>query len=237
MPPANSALRLRWRWCGGDRRRDVRPGGGDELPPRGAVVMCSKTIPQVGQAGGEGREDAVDEHRLAVEDVDVRVGDLAVDEERHPGGGHRLEDRHDPGDIGDAGGGVGRRVRRVELDRGQHMIAMPGDQVGGVAGVGQVGGHQRGEAGPRGGDHAVAIRRGERRRRHRHLEVGHDDRAGELARGERCDRRAACRRRAGGRASRRGGAGSAWPSLADTASACPAQPAGHCLLRSAGAHS
>ncbi len=148
MPPANSALRLRWRWCGRDRRGDVRTGVGDEGGGVGRRDMLEDD-PQLGQAAGERREHPVDEHRLAVEDVDIRVGDLAVDEERHPAPGHRFEHRHDTGDVGDAGGRVGRRVGRIELDRGQHAGGVAGDDVGGVGRVGQVGGHQRGEAAAR----------------------------------------------------------------------------------------
>ena len=35
------------------------------------------------EVGEQGRQGALDKNRLAIEDVDVRVGHLAVDEERH----------------------------------------------------------------------------------------------------------------------------------------------------------
>ena len=47
-------------------------------------------------------EHAIDEDRLAIEDVDVGIGDLAMDEQRHADPLHRLERRMKRADVGDA---------------------------------------------------------------------------------------------------------------------------------------
>src|SRR3546814_955240 len=46
---------------------------------------------QFGEVAAERDGGALDEHRLAVEDVDLRVGHLAVDEERHVDTLHPLD--------------------------------------------------------------------------------------------------------------------------------------------------
>ena len=64
----------------GDRRRRARPGVGTYCAPS-FVVTCSSTIFSSGKSRRSGDQVALDEHRLAIEHVDRRIGDLAVDEQ------------------------------------------------------------------------------------------------------------------------------------------------------------
>jgi hypothetical protein len=54
------------------------------------VVTCSSTTFSRGDRH-QRRQDAVDEHRFAVEDVDIGIGDFAVDEQRHSDRLHPLQ--------------------------------------------------------------------------------------------------------------------------------------------------
>ena len=81
----------------GDRRREIR---------RRSATYCDRLLggdvlehdAQFGQPAAQRVEHPVDEHRLAVEDIDLRVGHLAVDQQRHADLRHALEHRHDPVD-------------------------------------------------------------------------------------------------------------------------------------------
>jgi hypothetical protein len=132
---------------------------------------------------------ALDEHRLTVEHVDIGIGDLAVDAEDHANRLHPLEHRREVREVGDAMRGVGRRVRGIELGRGEHPLGLTAREFAGIGGVGEIGGHQRREIRvrrQRGEDPlAVATRLLDRDDRRR--EVGHHDRARELACGVRRD--------------------------------------------------
>ncbi len=77
---------------------------------------------EAGQALHQRRQHAFDEARLAVEHVDLGVGDLAMDEKRHADGLHALQHRHDTRDIGHAHGRIGRGIGGVELGRGEHAL-------------------------------------------------------------------------------------------------------------------
>ena len=135
-------------------------------------------------------EHPVDEHRLAVEDVDVGIGHLAVHQQRHADPLHRLEGGAGLRDVGDPGVGVGGGAGRVELDRPHHpAFGRPQDLVG-RGDVGQVERHQRLEvaAGRQGGQDPLAVGQRLRDRGDRRLQVGHDDRAGELRRARAGDR-------------------------------------------------
>ncbi|MPL73085.1 hypothetical protein SDC9_18878 [bioreactor metagenome] len=129
-------------------------------------------------------EHALDEHRLAVEDVDGRVGDLAMHAQRQADLGHRLEHAAHLVEVAHARGRVGGRPGRIELDRGDDARGRGGGDIGGVGLFGQVERHQRGEAhlGGQGRKDALAIGCGLRAGHHRRHQVRHDDRAGEMAR-------------------------------------------------------
>lgn len=135
---------------------------------------------------------AIDEHLLAVEQVDRRIRHLAVHEQRHPDFLHRLERlRALAEQVGHAGVRVRRRARRIEL-HAVHAAAFAcaADFVGGRV-VGQVQRHQRLErhAGRHRGQDALAVGLRLRGRRDGRLQVRHDDRAAELAGGVRQDGR------------------------------------------------
>ena len=66
-----------------DRRGDVRTAGVDEVHRVGRRNMFEHNL-QRGEVADEARQDALDKHRLAVEDIDVAVGHFAVHEQRHP---------------------------------------------------------------------------------------------------------------------------------------------------------
>jgi hypothetical protein len=126
----------------GDRRRDIRAGGFDE----GHRFLCRGVLEhdlEPLHLTQQRCEDALDEHRLAVEHVDRGVGHLAVDAEHHADVLHPLEHAADIGDVGHAAGRVGRRAGRIELGRGERAIGKAGGKIVRVGGVGQVAGHQR----------------------------------------------------------------------------------------------
>src|SRR3546814_16719745 len=78
--------------------------------------VCSSDLdPEFGKVAYQARQRAIDEHRLAIEDVDRRIGHFAVDQERHTGALHRLEHGAEIAEIGDAVRRIGRRSeeRRV----------------------------------------------------------------------------------------------------------------------------
>ena len=89
------------------------------------------------------RQIALDEHRLAVEDVDLGIDVLAVHQERHADLFHALQHAHDLLVVGDAGGRIGGGVGRIELHAGEHAVAEAALDVVGVGVVGEVAGHQR----------------------------------------------------------------------------------------------
>ena len=67
------------------------PRASDEIGGVGGGDMLEAPIFRPGKSRDQRREHAVDEHRLAVEDVDLGIGHLAVDEQRHADPLHRLE--------------------------------------------------------------------------------------------------------------------------------------------------
>ena len=153
------------------------------------------------------RQHLVEEHRLAVEDVDVGIGHLAMDQERHAGLLHRLEAAGDLVHRGDAVRRVGRGMRGIELGRDPHALAAcraparPDRR----RRSGSRSSAARTSARPEPLCGFVAIGRGLGDPGHRRHQVGHDDGAGELARGMHGAGLPASARRADGRASRRDG--------------------------------
>ena len=63
----------------GDRRRDVWPGAVDESGGFGGGDMFEHHF-QRRKIGDQTRQHPLDEHRLAIEHVDRRIGHLAVDQ-------------------------------------------------------------------------------------------------------------------------------------------------------------
>jgi hypothetical protein len=142
---------------------------------------------QLREVGADRLQVTLDEHRLAVEDVDLRIDHLAMHQQRQPDRLHPVQDRADLGQVAHAAMRVGGGARRVQLHRGQHALLLAAGKVVGVGALGQIGGHQRGEAcavGQRRQD-AVAISPGVGSGHHRRRQVRHDDGAGEMRRGVR----------------------------------------------------
>src|SRR3546814_5486274 len=65
-----------------DRGRDRRRTTGYKFRRFDRRYMLKYDL-EVGQFAHERREDAIDKNRLAVEDIDRRLGHLAMDKERH----------------------------------------------------------------------------------------------------------------------------------------------------------
>ena len=116
MPPAKIALRFMSRCCG-VMVAATFSGARSTKAAASCVVMCSSTIFSFGKRFTSGAERAVDEHRLAIEDVDLGVGHLAVDQQRQARALHRLEHRVALAQVGHARVGIRRGARRVVLHR------------------------------------------------------------------------------------------------------------------------
>ena len=124
----------------------MRPACAFTTATPSAVVTCSEHHLEAGKSARSGSNTST-KRASRSNDVDLGPGHLAVDEERHP----RLPSRREPEHGGDRGhaelncGGM----RRIEFDRRQQSsVGMAGDDVGGISAVGEIGGHQRGEAHP-----------------------------------------------------------------------------------------
>ena len=79
---------------GRDGAADLRRGAFDEVD----AVLRRQMLEDEAQAGKllhPFRQVAIDERRLAIENIDVRVGILAMHEERHADLFHALQDAHD----------------------------------------------------------------------------------------------------------------------------------------------
>ena len=145
------------------------------------VVMCSKTIFRPGKVAAQRDQLAVDEHALAVEQVDLAVGHLAVHQQRHAGALHGLQGGVGQAQVGHTGIAVGGGAGRVKLDSHHPCRLGPHDFLGWQA-VGQVERHQRLEiqAVRQRREDALAVGLGLGRGGDRRLQVGHHDGAGKL---------------------------------------------------------
>ena len=169
----------------GDRRGHVVARLADEV--RG--VLGGDVLEhhlQRGKALGQRAQAPVDELLLAIEDVDVRIGDLTVHEEQHPVLGQRFEHRIEGIELGDRRVGVGGRSRWIELHC-RHASSRGVRDVCRRREVGQVERHQRLERGASRARSEDSVAVGHRLARcpHRRHEVRHHDRASEAARGRR----------------------------------------------------
>ena len=86
-----------------------------------------------------------DKARLAVENIDGRIGHFTVHQQRQADFLHLLEQRVNAGHVADAVAGVGGGVGRIQLGGGKHPLLETADQFTGRQRVGQVTGHQRSE--------------------------------------------------------------------------------------------
>ncbi len=105
--------------------------------------MCSNTTFSAGKSRRSGAITRSMKHLFAIEQIDRRISDLAVHEQRHAGFLHRLERLRALAEIRHARVGVRRRAGRIELQAvHETALACPADLVGrGV--VGQIKRHQR----------------------------------------------------------------------------------------------
>ncbi|CAM2144453.1 hypothetical protein PT2222_160049 [Paraburkholderia tropica] len=146
---------------------------------------------QAREVAAQRRHHAVDEDLLAIEQVDVGARHLTVHEQRHAHFLHRFERLRALADVGHARVRICGRARRIQLHAMHETARLRAANFLGRRVVGQVQRHQRLELQARGQrrEDAVAIRGSQLGRRDRRLEVRHDDRAAELARRVRQDRR------------------------------------------------
>ena len=121
---------------------------------------CSRMKRRPGNCRDPLRQIALDEHGLAVENVDLGIDVLAVHQERHVDLFHALQHAHDLAVVGDAGGRVGGGVGGIELHPGEHAVLEAALDVVGIGVVGEVAGDQRPEG------------RARRQRRHDALAIG-----------------------------------------------------------------
>ncbi len=167
---------------GGDRSGDVAAAAADVFDP----LLGGDMLHHHAQAGGSAADRVkhrVDKHCLAVEDIDVRARDLAMNAERQPDLGHFFQHAPHLVEIAHAGIRVGGRPGRVELDRAHQPGFGGGGHVVRVGGFGEIKRHQRGEI------HALRQRRhdpgaiggGAGAGDHRRHQVRHHDGTGEMA--------------------------------------------------------
>ena len=170
-------------------------GGGRERAAPGHVVgrILRRDVLehhfQFGEVAAQRLHHGIDEHRLAVEDVDLAVGHLAMHQQQQARALHRLERGGGLADVGDPGVAVRRGARWVELERDHARRLCAPDLVGRRV-VGEVQRHQRLEIRARAVDRprrqdAFAVSDGGGSGGHRRPQVGHHDGPAELARSER----------------------------------------------------
>ena len=142
------AFRLRTRWWTVSVAASSRRAA-DVVDALGRGDMLQHDA-QLGQPAAQRLEHAVDEHRLAVEDVDLRVRHLAVDAERQADLGHALQHGHDAIEVAHA---RARSWSWPPPDRASppgRARSRPRPRRPRVGGFGQVERHQRRKAGPSG---------------------------------------------------------------------------------------
>ncbi len=127
---AGDARRMRPHDVGGLRRRHVFDNGF-----------------QAGVPFKERQQRPLHEHRFAVENIDRRIGGLAMDQHRHADLLHTGKHRSQPGYIGYAVMRIGGRAGRIELGGGPNTLGKAFLDFVGRRAVGQIAGHQRLEVG------------------------------------------------------------------------------------------
>ena len=176
----------------------MRGDGGGHVGRRGADEIDGVAGGDVFQHHAQGRkfftqrqQVTLDEDALAIEDVDRRIGDLAVHQQRQLMFLHRLQHGIDVRQIAHTRLRIGGGAGRVILHR-ENAVAggSTGDVVGG-GGFREVQRHQRLEAraGRQAGEDPLKVGLGLGHGGHRRLEVRHHDGAGEPLCRMRDDRR------------------------------------------------
>ena len=124
----------------------VPPTCGAALLHEVGAVLRRQVLEDHAQAGkllDPFRQQSVDEHLFAVENIDVGRDIFAVHQKRHADLFHALEHAHDFAVVGDAEGRIGRGMRRIKLHAGEHAVAKAALDVVGIGVVGEITGHQR----------------------------------------------------------------------------------------------
>ena len=142
MPPLKHGIAVVQQVMHGDRRRNVGRRGRDELDglARGDVFQHDFQFGKVTQQAGE---MALDEHRFAVEHIDIGIDHFAMQQQWHPDFFHRRNGLVGLGQFGHAGIGIRRGAGRVILHRvHQAACARAADFIG-LHVVGEIKRHQR----------------------------------------------------------------------------------------------
>ena len=166
-----------------DGRHHIVARRGDKLGGRAGRDVF-KNDAQPGAAPQQGLHHRIDEDALPVENVDRRIGHLAMHQQRHATPLHFRQRRITLGEIGNTGIGIGGRPGRIELDRlDETAVRRPPDFVGRRV-VRQIERHQWLEvaAGRQRRENTLAVLSRCRNGGHRRPQVGHDDGAGKLSR-------------------------------------------------------
>ena len=170
----------------GDRRRQ---------PPRPAAHEIHRLFGgdmfendgQLGELTEQRFQNPLDEHRFPIEDIDARIGHLAMHQKRHAGLLHDLEDARDARHVGHAGRRIGRRPGGIELGRGEDAVRVTGRQIPPIGALGEITGHQRLEVAPLIAERledALTVGFGHPPIGDRGVQIGHDDRPPETPGGE-----------------------------------------------------
>ncbi len=121
------------------------------------------------------RQYALEEDLFPVEDVDLCVGDFAVDQQQHAAVTHGLQYRINVADVGHTGCGVGGGASRVQFG-GNHARSLGIPDLRRRSGFCEVQRHQRVEPGVAGcGQYPATVSHGLFGFRHRWRQVWHDD--------------------------------------------------------------
>ena len=97
---------------------------------------------EAGEIAHDLAQDAVDEHGLAVKNIDVGLGYFAVQQERHADLLHRRKHRIELPKVRYAVAGIGGGVSRIELAGGEDAGQKAIGNIDRIAVIGQIAGHQ-----------------------------------------------------------------------------------------------
>ena len=166
---------------GRDGRRQIWPAGLDERHRFGRGDMFEHHFERR-KIGDQLAKNTLNKDSLSVKYVDMALGNLAMDQQRHADPLHRLKHIVDLGDVGDAMIGVGGGVRRIELAGREHALGETALNFAWVDGVSEVAGHQRLEGQPwlKSGQDAASISLCSSDGRDWRAQIWHDNGAREL---------------------------------------------------------
>ena len=129
---------------GSDRGRQVGAGGGHEVHRFGGGDVFEHHL-ESRMALQQGRQVPLQEDRLAIKDVHLGIGDLAMDQQGQAAALHGLQHPRQLADVTHACSRVGGGVGWIKLAGREHPLPLAPFQLSGINAVGQIGGHQRRE--------------------------------------------------------------------------------------------